>query len=80
MYRVKSACLQQTLHFLLKEDLDHDIAVRAVQEEFARYKAKLEHANTKYVILEETTQPDGSIVVKLKKQYNNNDVGNYLDD
>lgn len=78
MYRVKSACLQQTLHFLLKEDLDHNLAVRTVQEEFSRYKAKLDHTNTKYQILEELTQPDGSIVVKLKKQYNNNDVGDYL--
>ena len=78
MYRVKSACLQQTLHFLLKEDLDHSLAVRAVQEEYARYKAKLDHANTKYQILEEQNQPDGSLVVKLKRQYNNNDIGDYL--
>ncbi|MGI6013009.1 MAG: hypothetical protein ACOX7K_01810 [Oscillospiraceae bacterium] len=78
MYRVKSAYLQQTLHFLLKEDLDHDLAVRTVQEEYAPYKAKLDHANMKYQILEELTQPDGSIVVKLKKQYNNNDIGDYL--
>ena len=30
MKRIKAACLCQTLHFQLKEDLEHDYAVKAV--------------------------------------------------
>lgn len=79
MKRIKAACLSQTLHFLLKEDLPHDEAVRFVREEVAHYKAQLDQKRTRYKIVEETEQPDGSIIVKIKKQYNNNDCGDYLD-
>ena len=33
MKRVKEACICQTLHFMLKEDVPHSYAVRAVEEE-----------------------------------------------
>ncbi len=33
MKRVKAACICQTLHFLLKEDVGHDYAVKMVNEE-----------------------------------------------
>lgn len=65
-------------HFMLKEDLGHDYAVSQVREEVARYKSGLEHNRTKYKITEETTQPDGSIVIRIIKQYNSNPVGDYL--
>ena len=42
MKRIKAACIQQTLHFLLKEDIDHDLAVAGVQEEVERYKRLLD--------------------------------------
>ena len=42
MKRVKAACICQTLHFLLKEDLPHDMAVRLVRQEVDSYKAGLE--------------------------------------
>lgn len=42
MKRVKAACICQTLHFMLKEDVVHSYAVKIVQEEVARYKASLE--------------------------------------
>ena len=32
MKRIKAACICQTLHFQLKEDLEHSIAVRLVRE------------------------------------------------
>ena len=63
---------------MLKEDLGHDYAVSQVREEVARYKSGLEHNRTKYKITEETTQPDGSIVIRIIKQYNSNPVGDYL--
>ena len=78
MKRITAACVCQTLHFMLKEDLGHDYAVSQVREEVARYKSGLEHNRTKYKITEETTQPDGSIVIRIIKQYNSNPVGDYL--
>ena len=78
MKRVKAACLLQTLHFQLKEDVDHDIAVRAVREEVAHYKTQLERNRTAFKIDEETVQPDGSIIVKIRKQYNAVNTGSYL--
>jgi hypothetical protein len=79
MKRIKAACICQTLHFMLKEDATHDFAVEQVKNEVAHYKKSLERNRTKYKILEETTQPDGSIMVKIIKQYNASPVGDYLD-
>ena len=79
MKRVKAACICQTLHFMLKEEIDHDLAVRLVDEEVVQYKAGLNRNRTKYRIVEETKQPDGSVMLKIIKQYNQSDVGEYLD-
>ena len=56
MKRVKAACICQTLHFQLKEDVEHNYAVKLVQEEVAHYKASMERNKTKYRILEELPQ------------------------
>ncbi len=37
MKRIKYACLEQTIHFRLKEDIVHDEAVRLVREEVKNY-------------------------------------------
>ncbi len=79
MKRIKFACLEQTIHFMLKEEVPHNIAVRGVEEEFSQYKAQLERNRTKYQIVEEKRLEDGSILVKLKKQYNQYDCGEYMD-
>ncbi len=79
MKRVKAACICQTLHFLLKEDMAHDRAVQMVRDEVSSYKKGLERNHTQYKILEETEQPDGSMIVKVIKQYNASPVGDYLD-
>ena len=79
MKRVKAACICQTLHFMLKEDIGHDYAVKLVRDEVANYKATLERNRTQYKIVEETEQPDGSWIIKIIKQYNNSPVGNYLE-
>ncbi|MEE0875020.1 MAG: hypothetical protein UIH27_16375 [Ruminococcus sp.] len=78
MKRVKAACICQTLHFMLKEDVVHSYAVKLVQEEVARYKASLEKNRTQYKIISEETQPDDSVIIKIIKQYNTSPVGNYL--
>ena len=79
MKRVKAACICQTLHFMLKDDLGHDYAVKMVKDEVHKYKASLDKNRTKYKIISEETQSDGSIVVKIIKQYNTSPVGDYLD-
>ena len=79
MKRVKAACITQTLHFLLKEDISTDYAKKLVEEEVKKYKAGLDKTGTKYKILSEETQADGSIVIEIKKQYNTSPVGSYLD-
>ncbi|MEO2239439.1 hypothetical protein ABE547_09535 [Dorea sp. YH-dor226] len=38
MKRVKAACICQTLHFMLKEDVGHDYAVDLVKHEVEQYK------------------------------------------
>lgn len=79
MKRVKAACICQTLHFMLKEDVEHTYAVKLVQDEVEHYKKTLERNRTQYKILDESEQADGSIIVKVIKQYNNSPVGSYLD-
>ena len=78
MKRIKAACLEQTIHFMLKEDLPHGAAVQAVQAEYAHYIARLDRSRTAYRILEKTELKDGSLLVKLKKQYNNYDCEPYM--
>ena len=79
MKRVKAACICQTLHFMLKDDLGHDYAVKLVKEEVGKYKASLDKNRTKYKIVSEETQSDGSVMIKIIKQYNTSPVGDYLD-
>lgn len=79
MKRVKQACITQTLHFQLKEGVDDDYAKRLVEEEVKKYKAGLDRSGTRYRILSEELQEDGSVIIEIKKQYNTSPVGNYLD-
>lgn len=78
MKRIKAACICQTLHFMLREEVSHDYAVRQVREEVAQYKKTLERNHTQYRIVEEETLPDGSVQLKIIKQYNQSPVGEYL--
>ncbi len=78
MKRIKAACICQTLHFLLKEDAERQWAAKQVQQEVEHYKQTLERNHTQYKIVEETIQPDGSILLKIIKQYNSSPVGDYL--
>ncbi len=78
MKRVKAACIVQTLHFQLKEDVGSAYAKQLVQQEVATYKSKMDKSGTKYKILSEEVQADGSVMIEIKKQYNTSPVGNYL--
>ena len=79
MKQIKAACIKQTLHFLLKEDINHDLAVKLVREEVDKYKMQLDRNRTQYKILAESVEPDGSVMVEILKQYNTSPVGTYLD-
>lgn len=78
MKRVQAACICQTLHFMLKEDTSAAYAKKLVAEEVEAYKAGLAKHNTLHKITEETVEPDGSIIIKIIKQYNQSPVGDYL--
>ena len=78
MKRIKAACICQTLHFMLKEDAEQHWAAKQIQEEVAHYKQGLERNHTQYKIVEESTQPDGSVILKIIKQYNASPIGDYL--
>lgn len=79
MKRVKAACLEQTLHFQLKDGLPSELARQQIKEEYEAYKAKMDRIKTPYKIISENEEPDGSLIIKIKKQFNSQPVGNYFD-
>ena len=79
MKRILAACLQQTVHFKLKDGVEPKLGARLVAEEYEAYKKKLDHSRTCYQILEEKLQSDGSIIIKIKKQYNESPCGEYFE-
>ncbi len=79
MKRIKAACLEQTIHFQLKDGISAGLAKQQARQEYESYKAQMDRHKTQYKIIEETEQPDGSLIVKIKKQNNTQPVGNYLD-
>lgn len=80
MKRIKAAVLEQLVHFQLKDGDTSKEAVYAVQQELKKYKEPLDRTGTKYVILGEETQPDGSIILHIKKQNGVQPVGSFLND
>ncbi len=81
MKRVRAACISQTLVFGQRPELalTKDQAHAINQEEYDNYKALLAKTNTRHVILDELVEEDGSIVVRIKKQYNDTtDVSEYF--
>lgn len=78
MKRIKAACICQTLHFTMKEDVEHEQAVQYCKKELEQYKKNLERSCTQYKIIDQATQSDGSIIIKVIKQYNHSPVGDYL--
>ena len=81
MKRVKAACIFQTLVFAQKPEsgLSKERALKINREEFEHYKATLERTKTRYRIDDTVEEEDGSIVVKVRKQYNDKaDVSEYF--
>lgn len=79
MKRIKAACLLQTISFQPKDSCPSDFSRQEVKKEYEAYKASLNRRGIHYKILEESEQSDGSIIVRIKKQNNNQPAGDYLD-
>lgn len=81
MKRVKAACILQTLVFMQKEDcgLSKTAILETNRREVENYKKTLEHTRTRYQIVSEDEQEDGSIIIRVRKQYNDKaDVSEYF--
>lgn len=80
MKRIKAACITQTIHFSSVEENSSEYGRRKVKEEITRFKKRMDRRGTRYKILSEEVQEDGSVMIELVKEYENNkSVGNYLD-
>ena len=80
MKRIKAACLLQTVCFQPKDACHSELDKKQVRKEYEVYKEKMTRQHTQFKILEESVQPDGSIIVKLKKQNNQQAIGDYFND
>ena len=81
MKRVKAACILQTLVFSQKADcgLSREQQSKLNRDEVSRYKATMERTHTRYQIAGEAEQEVGSILVRVRKQYNDSaDVSEYF--
>ncbi len=81
MKRVKAACILQTLVFSQKPEMGYskESALKINQEEIERYKKNLERTRTKYQIVDTVVQSDGSVILRVRKQYNDRtDVSEYF--
>ena len=79
MKRIQSACLEQTILFSASDDLTPELPAKTTRQELESYKLSLTRKQVAYKIESETPQPDGSLLVKLKRQYNFYSCGAYLD-
>lgn len=79
--RVRSACIFQTLVFGQKAEFGYsrERALAINREELKKYKEALDKGGTRYRITEETEDAEGSVIVKIRKEYNEKtDVSEYF--
>lgn len=81
MKRIKAACILQTLMFSQKPEMcyNKERALNINREEIEHYKKTLERSHTRYQIIDELEQGDGSIIVHVRKAYSDKaDVEEYF--
>ena len=81
MKRIQAACIMQTLMFSQKEELGYsrEQALQLNRAEVEHYKTSLERTRTRYQITDVQETEDGSVVVRVRKQYNAKaDVAEYF--
>jgi len=79
MRRIIAACITQTIHFINKDTSGSDYAKKKVQEEIRRFKIRMDRDKTKYKVLSEEVQKDGSVIMEIAREYGNKSTGHYLD-
>lgn len=72
MRRILSACLLQTMRFDTSNDANPE-------QEYDMYCQKLDRNKTQYVVEDKQQEADGSLVVKIRKQYNAYKTTGYMD-
>lgn len=81
MKRIKSACIMQVLRFQQKEDsgMSLNTLLDLNRAEAIRYKEQLQRTKTRFMIDEEKEEADGSVIIKIRKEYNaKTDVSPYF--
>ena len=71
----------QTLVFSQKDEgyLSKALILEANRREVERYLAGMDRANTRYQIINREEQEDGSVILRIRKQYNDKaDVSEYF--
>lgn len=71
MRRILSACLLQTMKFDTTKEANPE-------QDFTIFCDKLDKSGVQYTIEEKSTEADGSLLVKIRKQYNSYSVDGYL--
>jgi len=80
MKRIKAACITQTIHFINKDVSGSEYSKKKVQEEIKRYKYRMDRERTKYKVISEEVQEDGSVIMEIVREYGNNKpTGHYLE-
>ena len=81
MKRVKAACIYQTLVFSQKPEAGctPEQALRLNRSEIEHYRQTMERTRTRYQITGEEEEADGSVILHVRKQYNDKaDVSEYF--
>lgn len=72
MKRITSACLEQTIRFDTYNDANP-------KDDLKRFLELMDRKNTKYQIVDQMENSDGSVIIKIKKQYNAYKTDGYID-
>jgi hypothetical protein len=71
MKRIISACLEQTIRFDTNNEANP-------KEDLKKLLSSLDRRRTKYELVSSEEAKDGSLIVKIKKKYNNYSTEGYL--
>ena len=82
MKRIQSSAIFQTIIFSQKPENGYtrDQAFKINNEEVEHYTQKMDRTRTRYKIMKREEQADGSIILCVRKQYNDRiNVNEYFD-
>lgn len=82
MKRIQSSAIFQTIIFSQKPENGYtrDQAFKINNEEVEHYTQKMDRTRTRYKIMKREEQADGSIILWVRKQYNDRiNVNEYFD-